>query len=66
MLLFFLSLFGVWFYESVTGYRYIILSHICCFAVQTGFYSDAVECWICIKEFVGSIAGRVRSEEFYL
>ena len=48
---------------NVTGYRYI--THLYCLAVQAGFYSDAVECWIFVGRVAGSILSRVRSEEFF-
>ena len=42
--------------ENVTGYRYI--THLYCLAVQAGFYSDVVECWIlCGGSQVRSSAG---------
>ena len=34
--------------ENVTGYRYI--AHLYCLAVQAGFYSDVVECWLSTQE----------------
>ena len=33
--------------EHVTGHRYI--THLYCLAVQAGFYSDAVKCWIFVR-----------------
>ena len=50
--------------ENVTGYRYT--THLYCLAVQAGFYSDAVECWIFVRRVAGSILGRVRSEDIFL
>ena len=50
--------------ENVTGYRYI--AHLYCLAVQAGFYSDAVECWIFVRRVAGSILGRVRTEDIFL
>ena len=33
-------------------------THLYCLAVQAGFYSDMVECWLRILEVPGSILGR--------
>ena len=52
------------FFLNVTGYRYI--AHLYCLAVQAGFYSDAVECWIFVRRVAGSILGRVRTEYIFL
>ena len=34
-------------------------------AVQAGFYSDAVECWILVGRVASSIFGRVRVEYIF-
>ena len=30
-------------------------THLYCLAVQAGFYSEAVECWTCVRRVAGSI-----------
>ena len=52
------------YFTNVTGYRYI--TPLYCFAVQAGFYNDAVECLTFVRRVAGSTLGRVRSEDIFL
>ena len=43
----------------------LYVAHLYFLAVQAGFYSDTVECWIFVQRVAGLILSRVRSDDLF-